>query len=166
MKIFYLLLLSILTLISCKPKEPISPRFNHVVIQVSNMERSVDFYTHAFDLKVTNDSLKHLVYTMEDGTKKERDINVVLLKFPNQDFVYEMSEVAEFDTSINFAIFHHVGIDVKDIKEALERAKQAGAEVLVPIRLVQTNGIETKQAFLKGPNGEIIELMQIISGEF
>ena len=71
MKIFYLLLASILMLISCKSEEPISPRFNLVVIQVSNMEKSVDFYTHAFDLKVTNDSLKHVVYTLDDGTKKK-----------------------------------------------------------------------------------------------
>tara|TARA_R110002124_G_scaffold183735_9_gene351252 strand:+ start:32845 stop:33291 length:447 start_codon:yes stop_codon:yes gene_type:complete len=144
---------------SCEPKEPISPRFNHVVIQVSNMEKSVNFYTNAFDLKVTNDSLKHVVYTLEDGMKKERDVNVVLLKFPNQDFVYEMSEVAEYDNSTNFDKFHHVGIDVRNIKSAFKRAVEAGAEVLVPIRLVQTNGIETKQAFLKGPDGEVIELM-------
>jgi catechol 2,3-dioxygenase-like lactoylglutathione lyase family enzyme len=166
MKIFYLLLPSIMMLISCKNIEPISPRFNHVVIQVSNMEKSVDFYTRAFDLHVTNDSLKHVVYTLADGTKKERDVNVVLLKFPNQDFVYEMSEVSEYDHSTNFDKLHHIGIDVRNIQKAFERAKQAGAEVLVPIRLVQTNGVETKQAFLKGPDGEIIELMQIISGNF
>ena len=153
-------------LISCNFKEPISPRFNHVVIQVSNMEKSVDFYTRAFGLIVTNDSLKHVVYTMEDGTKNERDVNVALLKFPNQDFVYEMSEVAEYDNSTSFDKFHHVGIDVRNIKSAFKRAVEAGAEVLVPIRLVQTNGIETKQAFLKGPDGEVIELMQIISGDF
>tara|TARA_R110002073_G_scaffold59420_2_gene149752 strand:- start:8077 stop:8559 length:483 start_codon:yes stop_codon:yes gene_type:complete len=159
MKVFYLLLISLLMITSCEPKEPISPRFNHVVIQVSNMEKSVNFYTNAFDLKVTNDSLKHVVYTLEDGMKKERDVNVVLLKFPNQDFVYEMSEVAEYDNSTNFDKFHHVGIDVRNIKSAFKRAVEAGAEVLVPIRLVQTNGIETKQAFLKGPDGEVIELM-------
>jgi len=166
MKIFYLLLLTILTLISCKFTEPISPRFNHVVIQVSNMEESVDFYTRAFDLKVTDDSLKHIVYTMEDGTKKERDVNVVLLKFPNQNFVYEMVEVSKYDHSANFDKFHHMGIDVRDIKIALERAKKAGAKIIRPIELVQTNGLELKHAFLKGPDGEIIELMQIISGEF
>jgi predicted enzyme related to lactoylglutathione lyase len=114
------------------------------------MEKSVNFYTNAFDLNVTNDSLKHVVYTFEDGTKIERDVNVALLKFPNQDFVYEMSEVAEYDNSTNFEKFHHVGIDVKNIKKAFERAISAGSEVLAPIRLVQTNGIETKQAFLKG----------------
>lgn len=166
MKLYYLLFLCVILNISCKPKEPVSPRFNHVVIQVSDMKKSVNFYTSAFDLDVTNDSLKHVVYTLADGTKKERDVNVVLLKFPNQDFVYEMVEVSAYDHSTNFDKFHHVGIDVNNIKIAFERAKKAGAEVLVPIQLVQTNGLETKQAFLKGPDGEIIELMQLISGNF
>lgn len=166
MKAYYILFLCITLIISCKPKESASPRFNHVVIQVSNMEKSVNFYTRAFDLDVTNDSLKQIVYTLADGTKKEREVNVVLLKFPNQDFVYEMSEVSEYDHSTNFDKFHHIGIDVRNIKIAFERATKAGAEVLVPVRLVQTNGLETKQAFLKGPDGEIIELMQLISGDF
>ena len=131
------------------------------------MQRSGDFYTGAIDLKVSNDSLKHVVYTMADGTNKERVVNVVLLKFPNQDFVFEMSEVSEYDHSEHFDKLHHIGIVVRNIETAFDRATNAGAEVSVPIRLVQTNGIETKQSFfLKGPDGEIIELMQIISGDF
>ncbi len=130
------------------------------------MEKSVDFYTQAFDLKVTNNSIKHLVYTLPDGTKKERDVNIVLLKFPKQDFVYEMLEVVKSDSLVDFALFKHVGIDVKNIEKAFEQATNAGAKILVPIRLVQANEIEVKQAFLEGPDGEVIELMQIISGEF
>lgn len=166
MRFLYLLTFCGVILISCESKKPVSPRFNHVVLQVSNIENSVDFYTRAFDLKITSDNVKHVVYTFKDGTKKERIINVVFLKFPDQDFVYEMSEVAEYDTLVDFARFHHIGIDVKDIGKAFDKATEAGAEVLVPIRLVQTYGLETKQAFLKGPDGETIELMQIISGEF
>ena len=94
--------------------------------------------------------------------KKERDINVVLLKFPNQEFVYEMSEESECYYSTNFDEFHHIGNDMRNIKRAFERTTDAGADVLVPIRLVQTNGIDTKQTFLKGTDGEIIELVQII----
>jgi len=44
--------------------------------------------------------------------------------------------------------------------------KDIGAEVLVPIRLIKAEGVEAKQAFFKGPDGEPIELMEIISGEF
>ena len=166
MKIYFAFIIGAFMICSCNLKQPVSPRFNHVVIQVSDMERSVDFYTRAFDLQVTNDSLKHIVYTLADGTRRERDVNVVLLKFPNQDFVFEMVEVSNYDHTANFDKLHHIGIDVRNIEKAFERAKNAGAEVFVPIRLVQTNGLETKQAFLKGPDGELFELMQIISGEF
>lgn len=165
MKIRSLILL-LAVVIACNSKQEISPRLNHVVVQVSDMDRSIEFYTNAFGLEVTNDSLKHIVYTFADGTKQEKDINLVLLKFPGQDFVFEMTQVGVIKDSVNFDLFHHVGIDVKDIDLAFERAVKAGAKVIVPVRLVQANGIEAKQAFLKGPDGENIELMQIISGEF
>ena len=165
MKLVYSLLF-LIVFIACNSKKQISPRINHVVVQVSDLKESIKFYTSAFDLEVTNDRLKHVVYTLADGTKQEKDINLVLLKFPGQDFVFEMSQVGTVKDSVNFDLFHHVGIDVKDIDKAFEKAVRAGAKVVVPVRLVQTNGIEAKQAFLKGPDGENIELMQIISGEF
>jgi catechol 2,3-dioxygenase-like lactoylglutathione lyase family enzyme len=130
------------------------------------MEKSVEFYTKAFDLKVTNDNVKHVVFTYEDGTQEKVETNVVLLKFPGQDFVFELKEVETMDTIENFALLQHVGIDVKDIDRALQKALNAGAEISSPIRLVQTHGIELKHVFLKGPDGEDIELDQIISGEF
>ena len=149
----------------CTPKE-VSPRLNHVLLQVSSMEQSVDFYTRAFDLEVTNDDIKHIEVTKADGSKTQREVNIVLLKFPGQDFVYELSEVAAGSSISPPGIFNHVGIDVKDIDQAWQRALQAGAQELVPVQLVQTTGIQAKQAFLKGPDGEVIELMQIISGEY
>lgn len=152
-------------LTSCGKKESLSPRFNHVFLNVSDMERSVDFYTKAFDLKVTNDSVKHLLYTYEDGTKGEVDVNIVFLKFPGQDFVFELGEKAFPDSLQKFALFPHIGINVKDIDKAVQKVKNAGA-VVGPIRFVQTHGVELKHTFFKGPDGEVIELDQIISGEF
>ncbi len=88
-------------------KEPVSPRFNHVFLQVSDMERSVNFYTDAHGLKVTNDSVKNIAITLEDGTRIEQDVNIVFLKFPGQDFVFELKE-EEIPDSLNFALFQHV----------------------------------------------------------
>ncbi len=168
MKSSKLVILLIILIFGCGPSEtrtPLSPRFNHVVIQVSNMSQSVAFYTTAFDLEVTNE-LRKLEYTEADGTTKGRDINIVLLKFPGQDFVYEMSEVSLFDSLGDYRLYHHVGIDVKDIEVAYNRAIAAGAESMVPPRLVKAGNIETKQAFLKGPDGEVLELMQLVAGAF
>ena len=58
----------------------------------------------------------------------------------------------------------HVGVDVKDINVALQSAMRAGAQLAIPIRRVRTNsGLEIKQAYIKGPDGETIELTEIIA---
>ena len=113
MKNIYSFIALAIILTSCGSKEPLSPRFNHVFLVVSDMERSVEFYTKAFDLKVTNDNVKHIVWTYEDGTQKEVETNIVFLKFPGQDFVFELKEVETMDTIENFALFQHVGIMLK-----------------------------------------------------
>ena len=56
---------------------------------------------------------------------------------------------------------------VKDIAVALQRGINAGSKVSIPIRRVKTSsGLEIKQAFMKGPDGESIELTEIISGGY
>jgi len=60
MKIKLIIIGLIITTFSCNSgsgkKELLSPRFNHIVLYVSDMETSVKFYTTAFDLKVSNES--------------------------------------------------------------------------------------------------------------
>ena len=81
------LLLVIGSLFSCTPKEitteetMVSPRFNHVMLYVSDLEASVGFYTKAFDLKVTN-RLDSLHITQPDGSKVDAEVNMAFLKFP------------------------------------------------------------------------------------
>lgn len=164
-------LLSFLTVLifSCtntsSPKA-LSPRINHVMLYVSNLENSIDFYTRAFDLKVTN-RLDTLIAVQPDSTEVIRTVTMAFLKFPGQDFVFELAEHAADTSSRPTAfLFQHVGVDVKDIDAAYKRAMDAGAKELLPVRKVKAKGIEAKQAFVAGPDGERIELMQIISGDF
>lgn len=144
----------------------ISPRVNHVMLYVSDLEQSIDFYTQAFDFQVTN-RLDTLIATQPDGTELVRPVKMAFLKFPNQDFVFELSQQVMDTTNRPAAILlQHVGIDVQDIDAAYTRAIDAGAEALLPVRVVKAKGIEAKQAFVGGPDGERVELMQIIAGEF
>ncbi|MBN8578355.1 MAG: VOC family protein [Cytophagales bacterium] len=147
------------------PKQAISPRFNHVMLYVSNLEKSIDFYTRAFDLQVTN-RLDTLVATQPDGNKLVRLVNMAFLKFKNQDFVLELSQNSVDTTNPTAFLFQHLGVDVQDIDAAYQRALDAGAAVMVPVRVVKAKGIEAKQAFVGGPDGERVELMQIVAGEF
>lgn len=164
--LFSLLLIVSLACTDPNSHQVLSPRINHVMLYVSNLENSINFYTQAFDLKVTN-RLDTLIAVQPDATEMIRSVKMAFLKFPGQDFVFELAEHVA-DTSNRQAVFafQHVGVDVLDIDAAYKRAMNAGAKELVPVRKVKAKGIEAKQAFVAGPDGERIELMQILSGEF
>ena len=146
-------------------KEPTSPRFNHVYLVVADLERSVDFYTQAFDL-TEKKRIQKLKRISEDGTINEFDVNMALLKFSDQDFILEIAEREDFKSANDSVSYAHLGIDVQDIEVAEKRLLDAGATVLRNITLVQADDIEAKNSFYLGPDGETIELMQIIKGSF
>jgi predicted enzyme related to lactoylglutathione lyase len=139
------------------------PAFNHMYLAVHNIDSSVQFYTKAFDLKVT-DQFNQLNITQADSSFT-RSVKIVFLKFPNQDFVFELGERADKnDTTRQGNLFQHIGIEVKDITSALQRAVNAGGKVYVPIRRVRTSsGLEIKQAFIRGPDGESVEFAEIVA---
>lgn len=143
---------------------PVTPRFNHVMLTVANLDSSVAFYTRAFDLEVTQ-RITSLTVTRPDGTSAAREVKMAFLKFPGQDFVFELAERKIADDGIT-PVFQHVGVDVKDIDSAAERVKAAGGQGFTGIAVVEGQGVKAKTAFFKGPDGENVELMQIISGNF
>ena len=159
----------IMTLSHCtdtKNNKPLSPRINHVMLYVSNLDNSIAFYTRAFDLQITN-KLDTLIAVQPDGTELIRTVNMAFLKFPGQDFVFELAQqVADTTRRPASYSFQHMGVDVLDIERAYKRLMDAGAKELLKVRKVKAKGIEAKQAFVAGPDGERIELMQIISGKF
>jgi predicted enzyme related to lactoylglutathione lyase len=79
--------------------------------------------------------------------------------------VFELAERKVPDDGIS-PVFQHVGVDVKDIEAAAERVKAAGGEGFNGIAVVEAQGVRAKTAFFKGPDGENVELMQIVSGTF
>ena len=146
------------------PAVPLSPRFNHVMLYVSNLDSSVAFYTRAFDLDVAQ-RITSLTVTRPDGSTAAREVKMAFLKFPGQEFVFELAEREVEDDGIS-PVFQHVGVDVTDIDAAAERVKAAGGQGLNGIAIVEAQGVKTKTAFFKGPDGENVELMQILSGTF
>ena len=144
---------------------PLSPRFNHVMMIVSNLDSSVTFYTAAFDLKVAQ-RITELKVTGPDGTPTAHPVKMALLKFPGQEFVLEMVE-RPAPASGPSPNYQHLGVDVRDIAAAAERIRKAGGRDLTPINTVTTStGTVAKNMFFVGPSGERVELMQIVSGEF
>ena len=144
----------------------LSPRFNHVMLVVSNLDSSITFYTTAFDLQIAQ-RLTELRVTGADGAQSARPVKMALLKFPGQEFVLELAERPTPPTTGPAPYYQHVGVDVQDIAAAAERVGKAGGRNPTAIQTVSTStGTVAKNMFFRGPSGELVELMQIVSGEF
>lgn len=148
----------------------LSPRFNHVMLVVSNLDSSVTFYTAAFDLQVAQ-RITELRVAGANGTPSARPVKMALLKFPGQEFVLELAErPAPTSTSAPpgpAPYYQHLGVDVRDIAAAAERVRRAGGRDPSPIQTVSTSsGTVAKNMFFRGPSGELVELMQVVAGEF
>lgn len=145
-----------------------SPRFNHVMLLVTSLDSSVAFYTAAFDLQVAQ-RISELTVTGPNGTPSARPVKMALLKFPGRDFVLELAERPASTSASTGAAPHyqHVGVDVRDIAAAAERVRKAGGQAPSPIQTVSTSsGTVAKNMFFRGPSGELVELMEIVSGTF
>lgn len=143
------------------------PKFNHVYLSVHDIQSSLNFYTKAFGLKLT-DSFSVLEITTADSSFRKY-VKVVFLKFENQDFVYELAERVNKTDSLSRPgnLLQHVGIEVANIKSTLSDAITAGAKLATPIRRVKTNsGLEILQSYINGPDGEVIELTEIVTGGY
>jgi len=144
---------------------PLSPRFNHVMLAVSNLDSSITFYTAAFDLEVAQ-RITELTVTGANGTPGARPVKMALLKFPGQEFVLELAERPQASTG-PAPYYQHVGVDVRDIAAAAERVRKAGGRDPSAIQTVSTStGTVAKNMFFRGPSGELVELMQVVTGEF
>ena len=146
----------------------LSPRFNHVMLIVSNLDSSITFYTAAFDLQVAQ-RITELSVTGANGATTARPVKMALLKFPGQEFVLELSERPASATAPTgpAPYYQHLGVDVRDIAAAAERVRKAGGRDPSPIQTVSTSsGTVAKNMFFRGPSGELVELMQVVSGEF
>ena len=144
----------------------LSPRFNHAMLAVSNLDSSIAFYTAAFDLEVAQ-RITELSVTGANGAPTAHPVKMALLKFPGQEFVLELGERPAPTSTGPAPYYQHIGVDVRDIAAAAERVRKAGGRDPSPIQTVRTSsGTVAKNMFFRGPSGELVELMQVVSGEF
>ena len=161
----YLLLAALLIGCQSTTTTPVSPRFNHVYLVVNDIDRSVAFYTTAFDL-YTSKRIKEIRRKRPDGTVDRFDVNMALLKFKGQNFVLEIAAREDFEANNDSVSYAHLGIDVMDIEVAEKRLLDAGATLIRGIEEVMADDIVAKNSFYRGPDGETIELMQMMKGTF
>jgi uncharacterized protein (TIGR02246 family) len=149
-----------------QPRTAPSPRFNHVMLFVADLDSSIAFYTAALELRVAQ-RITELTVTGANGAPSARPVKMALLKFPGRDFVLELAERPAPASAGAAPHYQHLGVDVRDIAAAAERVRKAGGQAPSPIQTVSTSsGTIAKNMFFRGPSGELVELMEIVSGEF
>ena len=143
----------------------LSPRFNHVMLYVTNLDSSITFYTTAFDLQVAQRITEMSVTAPNGTTSAPRPVRMALLRFPGQEFVLELAERPATAAGPS-PYYQHLGVDVRDIAAAAERVRKAGGQEMSATQTVRAGGTVAKNAFFRGPSGERVELMELVSGEF
>ena len=139
--------------------------FNHVMLYVSDMEKSVSFYEQAFGMSV-HKRIGEVVVQTNQSPADTVQLDLVMLKLPGSDFILELSEQAVPDSLQASPYFQHLGIEVQDIEAAFDRAMKYGAQQQTNIRTLSTDQITARNVFLRGPDNELIELMEIVEGNF
>ncbi len=144
-----------------------TPRFNHVVIYVSDMDRSVAFYRDAIGLDIHREISELSILDEVSETREPVHVNMTLMRLPGSRFIFELIEnPAAYEMPSANVHFQHIGIEVTDIESSLNHAIAHGASEVTPVRTIFAADIITKTAFFKGPDGEQIEFMQILSGDY
>lgn len=136
----------------------------HFGIVVSNIERSIKFYTELLGLKIEKQS-----YETESHVAN-------MLTLPGAIVTTVKMSAVEGQTLVELLYFHnpksepgrapgptnigptHVAFTVDNLDEIYRRLKQAGVEFNCPVQL-PSNGL-VKVTFCKDPDGTLIELVE------
>ena len=108
----------------------------HTCYRVADLEKSIKFYTEAFDFKVSR-----------ERDFKEYKFTLVYLTLPGSD--YELELTYNYDHG-------HIAISVSDLEGLYEKHKEAGYDVT---DLKGLPGFPPSYYFIKDPDGYKIEVI-------
>jgi lactoylglutathione lyase len=126
--------------------------FVHASVRTSNLEKSIEFYTKFFRLKVvrrmeipqTNAQLAFLQDPEAEGATLELTFYKVQKKFVQADY--------------EDRLFDHLGFEVKDMNKTIAYMKKEHVTITdEPYRLSPKGALI---AFVEDPDGTLIELIQ------
>lgn len=119
--------------------------FHHVAIYTENFEKSCAFYTALGGKKV------HSFNSL--GTGKE----IALFELAKGAVV----EIIQHEAPKCEGSFPHIAIETDDADGLYELMLSAGAEIKMPLQSVNLGTMPVKNAFLLGPDKEVIEVFEV-----
>jgi lactoylglutathione lyase len=121
-------------------------KFTYVGIRVTNLEKSVDFYTKLLGLKIAGQGKVEQTKGETVSLQSEKDGFILELNYYEKDSPYNTKYVVGEDLD-------HLAFKVDDLDKALEEAKKAGHRTILDIK---ADG--GRWAYIEDPDGIWIEL--------
>ena len=122
-------------------------KFMYVGIRVTDLERSVDFYTDILGMKVSGRSKIEQTKGETVGLQTEKDGFTLELNYYEKDSPYNTKYVVGEGLD-------HLAFKVDDLDKALEEAKKAGHRTILQMKA--DGGC---WAYIEDPDGNWIELL-------
>ena len=121
-------------------------KFTYVGIRVTDLQRSIDFYTKILGMKVTGRGKIEQTKGETVGLQSEKDGFILELNY------YEVGSPYNTKYSVGEGL-DHLAFKVDDLDGALREAKKAGHRTILQMK---ANG--GRWAYIEDPNGIWIEL--------
>ena len=124
----------------------VKAKFTYVGIRVTDLERSIGFYTKVLGMKVTGRSKIELTKGETVGLQSEKDCFVLELNHYEEDSPYNTKYTVGEGLD-------HLAFKVDDLDKALKEAKMAGHRTI--LQLKSEGG---RWAYVEDPDGIWVEL--------
>jgi lactoylglutathione lyase len=124
-------------------------RLLHTMFRVTDMDKSIDFYTNIFGMKL-----------LRRKDFPEGKFTLVFLGYGNEEenTVIELTHNWETDSYELGTAYGHIAIGVEDAYKACDEITAKGGDVVRPAGPMK--GTTTVIAFVKDPDGYMIELIE------
>ncbi len=121
-------------------------KFMYVGIRVTNLEKSIDFYTNVLGLKIAGRGKVAETKGETVALQSEKDGFILELNFYEKDSPYNTKYIVGEDLD-------HLAFKVDDLDKALEEARKAGYRTVLEIK---SDG--SRWAYIEDPDEIWIEL--------
>jgi lactoylglutathione lyase len=121
-------------------------RILHTCLNVTNMDRSIDFYTGKLGLKLTS-----------RREVKQNNAEIAFLKDESEGAI-ELTHWRDKKSLAEGDNFDHIAFAVDDVAAEIQRLKAGG--VAIGMEPFSLQGSSSKIAFIKDPDGNWLELIQ------
>jgi lactoylglutathione lyase len=121
-------------------------KFTYVGIRVTNLQRSIDFYTKVLGMQVTGRGKVEQTKGETVGLQSEKDGFTLELNYYEKDSPYNTEYTAGEGLD-------HLAFKVEDLDKALEEARKAGHRTILEMK---ADG--GRWAYIEDPDGIWIEL--------